>query len=292
MLQAEIKNQPLGWFCLLDYMVTSLHLTKYYMKTNLTTEQLQSRGRQISLTKRMPINEFIIRATNKHNNKYCYDKSIYKNAHTLLEIVCPIHGIFKQKPTEHLKGYGCLQCGNIQKGVSKKESSIRKFIEKATKYHNNKYEYDCSSYLGAKVPMRIICPIHGEFLQAPEVHTRSGGCRRCVSGPISVMSQSWLDSIGVSEEIREQWMIVDNKRIKVDALDLSSNTVYEFWGDYWHGNPRVYAGNKINQNNKKLFRDLYEDTQNRIALLKNAGFILIEMWEFDWLQSVSNSSTI
>ncbi|MBC8427521.1 MAG: hypothetical protein H8D97_01380 [Proteobacteria bacterium] len=52
--------------------------------------------------------EFINRCRLKHNNKYNYSKSIYVNARTKIDIICPTHGTFSQKATAHLNdGNGC-----------------------------------------------------------------------------------------------------------------------------------------------------------------------------------------
>lgn len=37
----------------------------------------------------------------------------YKNTRTKVDIVCKIHGLFKQTPHSHLKGRGCSECGKI-----------------------------------------------------------------------------------------------------------------------------------------------------------------------------------
>lgn len=54
---------------------------------------------------------FIERSVLIHGNKYDYSNSKYINAHTRVELKCPIHGIFYQTPDKHLMGRGCHQCG-------------------------------------------------------------------------------------------------------------------------------------------------------------------------------------
>ena len=63
--------------------------------------------------------EFIRRAKLKHGNLYDYSKVEYVNAHTKVNIVCPIHGIFSQKANDHLNGHGCPLCqiSTIEKEV-------------------------------------------------------------------------------------------------------------------------------------------------------------------------------
>ena len=41
---------------------------------------------------------------------YDYTKVEYKNNHTKVCIICPVHGEFWQTPNSHLNGRGCKQC--------------------------------------------------------------------------------------------------------------------------------------------------------------------------------------
>jgi hypothetical protein len=53
---------------------------------------------------------FIERAEKIHSGKYDYARVNYKNTMTKVEIICPIHGFFWQKPNAHLQGRGCAEC--------------------------------------------------------------------------------------------------------------------------------------------------------------------------------------
>ena len=68
------------------------------------------------LKRMMDINEFIIRANLKHNNRYDYSKVKYKNIKSKIIIICKIHGDFKQEPKSHLFGQGCPNCINKTEG--------------------------------------------------------------------------------------------------------------------------------------------------------------------------------
>jgi len=54
--------------------------------------------------------KFIAKANIIHNFKYIYDQVIYERAILKIKIICPIHGIFEQRPSEHLRGSGCFKC--------------------------------------------------------------------------------------------------------------------------------------------------------------------------------------
>lgn len=45
-----------------------------------------------------------------HEDLYDYTNVVYQNNATDVEIICKIHGIFKQTPHNHLKGQGCPDC--------------------------------------------------------------------------------------------------------------------------------------------------------------------------------------
>lgn len=56
--------------------------------------------------------DFILRVTKTHGDKYDYSKVEYKNAQTKVCIICPTHGEFWQTPSSHLNGIGCPVCGH------------------------------------------------------------------------------------------------------------------------------------------------------------------------------------
>lgn len=56
---------------------------------------------------------------------------------------------------------------------------LKIFIEKARKRHGDKYDYSKVEYKDSVTKVKIICPIHGEFEQAPAAHVRGNECPLC-----------------------------------------------------------------------------------------------------------------
>lgn len=54
--------------------------------------------------------EFIRRAILLHGSTYDYSLVDYQGANTYVDIICKKHGIFKQKPINHLHPSGCQRC--------------------------------------------------------------------------------------------------------------------------------------------------------------------------------------
>jgi len=118
--------------------------------------------------------EFIIKANLIHDNKYLYEYTFYKNNHSLVSITCLEHGIFKQRPNDHLIGKGCPTCGINR-------SNTAEFIEKSVCIHKERYLYDKVSYVNNYTKVIITCPQHGDFEQTPASHIQGHGCPSCAN---------------------------------------------------------------------------------------------------------------
>lgn len=122
--------------------------------------------------------DFVNKAQIIHNNMYDYSLVNYVNSQTKIEIICPKHGIFNQKPNSHINGSGCRLCG-IEK--QKNRISLKKieFIKKANVIHNNKYDYNLVEFKNTHDYVTIVCAKHGKFLQQVYVHLNGSGCPKC-----------------------------------------------------------------------------------------------------------------
>lgn len=68
---------------------------------------------------------FIEQAACTHDNKYDYSLVEYKNSITPVNIICPVHGVFQQKPSIHLdQRCGCQMCSS-----SRGELEVKKWLQ-------------------------------------------------------------------------------------------------------------------------------------------------------------------
>lgn len=132
-----------------------------------------------SKCRRLTVDIFIEKSTMKHGNIYDYSLiTEFKNAHSKVNIICEKHGVFEQKINSHLNGRGCPTCGAINRKNSKTKTT-EKFIEESEIIHNYKYSYNKTVYKKGYTKVIIICKIHGEFEQIPNVHRMGHGCPQC-----------------------------------------------------------------------------------------------------------------
>lgn len=151
--------------------------------------------------------KFLDMANNAHGDFYCYDQipDNFKRSDKI-KIICPTHGEFFQIVGNHLLGKGCKKCSN------NRFSSLRfgmgdynKFIENAIIKHGNLYDYSSVDYVNSKTKVKIICKIHGSFLQRPDSHLSGSGCKKCMAEKLSASNKSNTeDFVKKSIEIHNQ----------------------------------------------------------------------------------------
>ena len=104
----------------------------------------------------------------------------------------------------------------------------------------------------------------------------------------------WLESIMTEENITIQYALSPEGEFaisgvgKIDGYCNETHTVYEFHGDYWHGNPLMYNPNDENDVSGKTFGELYKKTIDRDNKIRELGFNLIVKWETDQVNNMDN----
>lgn len=130
--------------------------------------------------KKLTTEQFILKARLVHGEKYDYSNSCYTSAVSKIEIICPIHGQFKQKASHHTEGHGCKSCADEARGqASRKGFDI--FVREASDKHSGKYSYQYKDNFLVTGRVLISCPLHGDFYQVADTHLSGAGCRKCSS---------------------------------------------------------------------------------------------------------------
>lgn len=189
--------------------------------------------------KRDSLSSFIEKANIIHGNKYDYSKTIYKNNRTEITVICPEHGEFKILPSAHIhNNRGCpkcqeneLKCRKTNKILEKEKKAIEKkkikeisislkeskFIEKAKKIHNNKYDYSKVKYINNRTKVCIVCPEHGEFWQEPHNHLRGCQCHICSRSLVSLKNRD------TKEDFIEKAKKIHNNKYDYSKVNYINN---------------------------------------------------------------------
>ena len=195
-----------------------------------------------------------------HGNKYDYSQVEYVNAQSKVKIICPEHGLFEQRPVNHVRGIGCSKCSDVISG-EKRRLTTEQFIELAKLVHGNKYDYSKVAYLTFHEKVEIICLEHGAFWQSAVNHVKGNksGCPGCaLSGfdqtkpallyylAVVTDSNEVLYKIGITNlTLKKRFPTVDLDRIRViktwlfdkgsEAADRELAVLREFMDDRYVG---------------------------------------------------------
>ena len=128
--------------------------------------------------KKLTTKEVIKRYIKKHGNRYDYSLVDYINSQIKVKIICPIHGVFYQRHSDHLNGCGCKECA-VEGVHDKQRKTIDEFIIESWCKHGDRYNYKLVDYKNAHTNILIVCPIHGIVEINPYTHLKHGGCKKC-----------------------------------------------------------------------------------------------------------------
>jgi len=274
-----------------DYSISVYTKTNNTLKINcphhgmfikLARKHLAGQGCQKCSDRQLTTKKFIKKAIKIHGNKYNYSLVNYKSSIKNVIIICNIHGQFEQKCANHLIGKGCKVCGHT-KTTNSQKSNTQEFIKKAQKIHNNQYDYSLVEYKKARDKIKIICNKHNLiFEQTPSNHLSGNKCQIC-SHTCSNLENLWLNILNIPNEYRQFKLKINGRLLKCDGYDPLTKTIYEFYGDFWHGNPLFYNSKDINCVSKKKFGDSYQELLNKEKFIFDNGYKLISIWENEFI---------
>lgn len=239
-------------------------------------------------TKKRTTLEFIKLSNEIHKYLYGYLKVLYVDANIHVIITCKIHGDFDQRPSNHLNGQGCPYCLNyiVHSGYNLEAMHpelipewditnllpMKNYFPKSgkkvkwvcLKIYNERHEWEAT--INSRTVMHAGCP----------------HCRRSIN--YSKAQIKWLNAIENDECLTIKHALSGGEYYiqgvgYVDGYCEETNTVYEYHGDYWHGNPLVYDKNVINPTTKKTYGELFQKTIIRDKKIRELGYNLIVTWE-------------
>ena len=199
---------------------------------------------------RLKNDEFLKRANSIHNGKYEYNDLSYKNYSDKINIICPIHGIFRQSVLHHLGGSGCPICSK-KIGSDKKKIKFEDFVNLCRDNHSINYIYSQSSYENRfcnNNNIKIICPKHGEFIQDASGHRRGYNCPKCSIEK----SKKKICNFGINDCLYEEKNIM---------YKVWSDMIYRCYSDFMsteaYKNVKICDEWRLLSNFKKWFDENY-----------------------------------
>ena len=180
-----------------------------------------------------------------------------------LTIKCSKHGDFVQRASSHLAGNKCKKCH-----FEDSREPIEDFIVRAKEIHGNKYDYSKAIHLGTKIPLEIVCPIHGSFWQRPNSHISSkAGCQICSESKGEVAVALILKKYKLNH-IREYK--IKPYSYRYDFYLPEFNIFIEFNGIQHYNPVEIFGGIEGLESIKKndeIKKQLVRDNQGKLIIL-------------------------
>ena len=197
---------------------------------------------------------FINNANNIHNNKYDYSLVDYKGSNIKVEIICPIHGIFKQTPSSHIQNHGCKECDTDRKRNNLRlshEEVIRRFKE----IHGDLYDYSKVNYISCFDNITVTCKLHGDFTTTYSKHYLAGsGCYLCNGGVSLTTKEVVRRFTSVHNNIYDYSKFnYINAKTKGEIICLKHGSFFQNYIDHYHnshGCPK--CANNYSPNNNEI----------------------------------------
>ena len=166
-----------------------------------------------------------------HNGKYSYAffDSYESKDSTLIEIVCPEHGIFKQKLAKHLSGHGCHKCkGGIR-------LTYEEVLDRLKALHPDLDYSKFTHYKNMRDTITVGCKIHGGFeTSVYQLQDQKVPCPECKDKYVSFHEnklRDWFTANGIEFKVQDREII---EPYELDLVIPKYNLAIEVNGVYWH----------------------------------------------------------
>lgn len=166
------------------------------------------------------------------------------------------------------------------------------------------YQWLYHQYITLSKPARLIADELGLAPITPNgstvcryLHHHGFVVRRIQS--FSFMAVQWLEnemkstSAFIQHAMNLGEFTIPDQHITVDGFCSDTNTIYEFHGDVFHGNPKIFApGVYCHPFDETITAgQLYQRTKDREDKIISLGYSLVVMWESDWKLQSSDKYT-
>lgn len=213
-----------------------------------------------------------------------------RNGKLYIDVKCLVCGCLSNKAYSNLmRRHGCKACA-AAKASERMMKSHEQYVKDVSARHGNAVEV-LSPYKGDNKKVKLRCK-DGHTWRAHAGSILQGRyCPHCnTPKKYSFVAIRWLESIAEKEGIKIEHAENGGERrfpdlnITVDGFCEETNTVYEFYGDTWHGNPKKFSAEDRPHpfDTNLTAAAIWKRDAAREQALRDAGYRVITIWESDW----------
>lgn len=199
---------------------------------------------------------------------------------------------FRCKKCEHIwktssrsakqHNFSCPECAKVRFSLNRTKKHSE-FVKELHKKHARLRVI--GRYLGANKPIRMQCTkCKHEWNPVPSSLLYGTGCPSCAK-QYSKVSIEWLEACARALRLRIRHFEnagefkIPETRFRADGYNARNKLIFEFLGDFWHGNPKVFSSASA--------KEKYDKTIDRVNSLLSLGYTVVYTWERDFYANVS-----
>lgn len=292
--RGELDKIPKGSHTILPWMCKEAHMWKAKVKDRVGSENVAGTGCPECESRVVGADNNLLKlypdvAAQLHPRNEIDPKTIAPMSHAKLRWKCdidPAHDYFMEVSKRTSRESGCPYC--VHRRAANEHLIANTHPNFAAQWApSNTRDISTVTY-GSSYIADWICE-HGKQFSARVCDYTSGGvnCPCIMSRNRSQKALRWLRGIEKSENIIIQHAEnggeyrIPGTKYHADGYCAETNTVYEFHGSYWHGDPKKYNPGDINPSVGKTYGELYARTIARENEIKALGYNFVIMWESD-----------
>lgn len=222
---------------------------------------------------------------NSRANKVFVKSGTYIDAFTKMCFVCERGHTWETTPNNIINSkHTCRMCS----GKAKK--SHDQFLQELSLKRPDISVQPGQTYTSAHTKITFVCNKNHVWQTRPIDVLQGYGCPHCIKKGYSSKCIKWLNSIMEQSGVHIQHAenggeaLIPGTPFYADGYCKETNTVYEFYGDVYHGNPTLFKdSDKCHPYNKQVTaKTLYLQTMAREATIKQLGYNIVSMWEHEY----------
>ena len=165
-------------------------------------------------------------------------------------------------------------------------------IKSYTRYLKSLNIKPLEPYVNINFSIKHQCDQGHSWSQTPRNMVRGRGiCPTCYPRikHFPKISITWLEQEARRRRIKIQHAgnlgeyVIPGTKFRADGYNARTKTVFEFYGDCYHGNPNVFPPRaKPHPFVNKTAQRLYKETMARENILKDLGYNVVSIWESDF----------
>lgn len=174
----------------------------------------------------------------RSNKVFLVEGQQYISSFKRLMFSCENNHVWQTTTSNVINGkQGCRVCSG------KQQKTHDYFVNELGQKRPDITLIDSERYTTAHAKLLFRCKALHVWLTRPIDVLLGGGCPHCVNKGYSRKAIRWLTEISPSIRHAENGgeFLIPGTSFYADGYDSTTNTIYEFYGDVYHGNPTVFC---------------------------------------------------